>query len=164
MEMLKKNIDKNEIIFILNNLRDEDECELLALWGEDWRNKALSSFEGEEVLILYGKDNYCNFVPIAMGGFCELFEKDSKIACVWMLTTKFIKYNKLLLSKNLKQQINNASEKYDIMYNYIYKSKKKKKNWLRKMGFKFDNPRPEKLKIAKDFEFFYKLNKRKEYY
>ena len=50
--------------------------------------------------------------------------------------------------------------KYRIpFYNYIYKSNIEAKEWLKKLGFIFDCPIPQKLNIQRDFEFFYKKNK-----
>ena len=37
--MLKKYSDKSEYIFILDNIRDEDEEELSALFGDKWYEK-----------------------------------------------------------------------------------------------------------------------------
>jgi len=97
-----------------------------------------------------------------MGGFYELFDEKLKIACVWLLTTKYVSQNKMTLMKELKNQISFADKKYDLMYNFIYKSNFEAKNWLKKLGFSFDNPKPEGLKIKENFEFFYKLTNRKE--
>lgn len=148
--------------FILDNLREEDSEELKILWKDNWKEKVLKSFEGTEVKFAYGLDDFKDEVPIAMGGFYELSDGSSKIACVWLLTTKFVRKNKFALMKRLKQEIKCAQKKYDIMYNFIYKSNFEAKSWLKKLGFRFDNPRPEKLNVRKNFEFFYKLNNRKE--
>lgn len=160
--MIKKNPDKEDIVYILNHLREEDTEELQALWEDNWYDKVLENLRDKEILAVFGKDenNYC--VPIAMGGFHELFETNTSIACVWLLSTVHIKNNKILFIKELKNQINKASEKYELMYNFIYKSNKEAKKWLKKLGFNFGCPNPRKLEIRKDFEFFYKLAQRKE--
>lgn len=148
--------------FILDNLRDEDLKELEVVWQDNWREKVLASLDKTEVLFAFGNDEFGDKVPIAMGGFYELFEKNSKIACVWLLSTKFVYKNKMALMKVLKHQISTAGKKYDVMYNYIYKSNKQAKHWLKKLGFKFDNPKPKELNVMPGFEFFYKVKNRKE--
>ncbi len=156
--MLKICDNLDDIIFILENLREEDKEELNALWGDDWFNLTLDNLKDKKnILILTGKDGNKNIVPIAMGGFYELFEKNSDIACVWMLSSYFIKYNRLLLAKYLKMVISKASLKYGIMYNYIYHTNHEAKNWLKKLGFQFNNPHPEGMDTEKGFEFFYKI-------
>lgn len=160
--MLRKNINKKDIEFILKNLRNEDIEELKALWGNDWYMQVNLNLKDKNFYILYGKDKENNEIPIAMGGFSELFEKNAKIACVWLLSSKFISQNKNLLMKTLRIEIEKAEKIYDIMYNYIYKSNFEAKNWLKKLGFNFNNPYPENLKLKKDFEFFYKISYRKD--
>ena len=58
----------------------------------------------------------------------------------------------------LLKQLEQASYKYEIIYNYIYKSNYKAKKWLKKLGFNFNNPKPEGLNLEEGFEFFYKRN------
>lgn len=158
MQMLKTDKNIEDVKFILNNLRKEDKQELEILWGNDWYNKALDNIKKTSFLVLIGKDNYKKDVPIAMGGFEELFEKNEKIACVWLLSTDLIKNNKKLFFKTLANQLLMASRKYQIMYNYIYKSNFGAKEWLEKFGFRFNNPHPENIVIPEQFEFFYKIN------
>ena len=160
--MIKKNPNYEDIYYILNHLRNEDIEELQAIWHNNWFDKMLDNLKNKEILVLYGKDENNKIIPIAMGGFHELFEKNPEIACVWLLSTDYASKTKNLFIKELKNQINKASEKYALMYNYIYKSNVEAKRWLHKMGFDFGCENPENLHIDKDFEFFYKLTKRKE--
>ncbi|MCD7740105.1 MAG: hypothetical protein LUH11_02005, partial [Candidatus Gastranaerophilales bacterium] len=119
--MIKNKTDKSEILFILDNLREEDKQELFFSSGDDWKNKTLLNLENRDFLILYGPDNTGKQVPIAMGGVCEVDKKES-IACVWLLCSCFIYKSRLALSKGLKENIASAEKKYKIMYNFIYKS------------------------------------------
>lgn len=148
--------------FILENLRAEDLEELKIIWNENWKEKVLKSFEQTEVKFAYGLDEFGDEIPIAMGGFYEFADKSSKVACVWLLTTKFVHKNKFALMKVLKNEIERAQKKYDIMYNFIYEANYEAKGWLKKLGFCFDNPKPKNLNVRENFEFFYKLNNRKE--
>lgn len=161
--MLKKISDKSEIMFILDNLRYEDERELICSSGTDWKNKIFTNLSDKDFLVLYGKDNMGMQVPIAMGGFYNMkTDDDIPVACVWLLSTRYVYKNRMLLMKVLRQQIMQKSEKYRIMYNFIYKSNFEAKKWLQKLGFKFDNPKPSGMEVKEDFEFFYKVSERKE--
>ena len=156
--MLKKMTNINVALYILNNLRSEDELELKALWGNKWIEKTIKSLKGKDVLILYGFNDEGNFVPVSMGGFVQMFGQNSLIACVWLLSTNYIYKNKKMFVTELLKQLEQASYKYEIMYNYIYKSNYKAKKWLKKLGFNFNNPKPEGLNLEEGFEFFYKRN------
>ncbi len=155
--MIKLCDNFKDILFILDNLREEDAEELKALWGKNWRNISFSNIKKSQVNILYGKNEINSIVPIAMGGF-QIINLSPSVACVWLISSKYINLNKKLLMKNLKEQINQASKKYNIMYNYIYKSNLSAKKWLKELGFSFDNPHPKNLFVPDDFEFFYKLS------
>ena len=159
--MLKKVENDAEILFILNNLRKEDEQELIALYGDNWKEETLANLKNKDFYVLYGKCNNSDIKPIAMGDFCRLFPQDNSIACVWLLTTKFIYKNKSLFWKNLIRMFKQNCLKYDIMYNFIYKSNVQAKKWLKKIGFKFDNPHPDGINLKEGFEFFYKTKERK---
>ena len=158
--MIKYVSEMNEIEFILSNLRNEDREELENLFGENWYQKTLDSLKDEKFLILYGQGNGKGRVPVAMGGFYDVTKENCKIACVWLLSTKYVSQNKTALMRVLRNQLYNNSDKYDVLYNFIYKSNKGAKLWLRKLGFSFDNPNPENIKLKKDFEFFYRRKMR----
>ena len=156
--MLKTNKDEKDVKFVLDNIRFEDEVELKALWNKNWKEKVLQKILDSDFLTLMGKNGNKKDIPIAVGGFYEIPNYDRNMVCVWLISSKFINLNKKLFWKELKYQINEASKVYKIMYNYIYESNFEAKKWLKKLGFKFDNPKPKKLNIPKRFEFFYKVN------
>lgn len=158
MQMLKISTNQNEYRFILDNLREEDKQELYLLWGNNWYDSALQSLKDTEVLVFCGKNKTGEIVPVAMGGFHPVLNKKCKIACVWLLSTRFVKYNKTSLMRVIKQQVLKASLNYEIMYNFIYSSNFLAKMWLKKLGFCFDNPKPKNIKLKSEFEFFYKVN------
>ncbi|MCD7781056.1 MAG: hypothetical protein LUH05_10355, partial [Candidatus Gastranaerophilales bacterium] len=149
--MIKKYSDKSEITFILDNLRFEDKQELFFHLGKNWKQKTLQNLINKEILVLYGPDNTGKQVPIAMGGFCGL-DGDNSIACVWLLCSFYIYKSRVALTKGLKENIASAEQKYKIMYNFIYKSNFEAKGWLKKLGFKFDNPHPKGMDVKEDFE------------
>ncbi|MBQ9244877.1 hypothetical protein IJ182_01265 [bacterium] len=157
--MIKKVKDDFEILFVLDNLRDEDKEELFALYGDNWYFETLNSLKDKEFLVMYGYDNDKKEIPIAIGGFYEIKE-NKNIAAVWLISSFYLYINKTLFFKDVVPLIKNAETKYKIMYNYIYTSNLQAKNWLVKLGFQFDNPRPDVLNVKKGFEFFYKVNER----
>ncbi len=158
MKMLRKVIGEYEKKFILNNIREEDKEELTALFGQNWYKETLAVLKNNDFFVLYGFDEYENEIPVAMGGYYDFNEPEMQIACVLIISSSFVYRNKLLFLTTIKSKLQEISGKYKIMYNYIYKKNYSAKRWLKKLGFKFDNPRPDGLEIKEDFEFFYKLN------
>lgn len=158
--MIKYVSEIKEIEYILSNLRDEDREELENLFGDNWFNRTLDSLKDEKFLILYGQGNGNGRVPVAMGGFYDIKNEQSAVACVWLLSSRYVSQNKTALMRVLKNQLYANSSKYDVLYNFIYKSNKGAKLWLKKLGFSFDNPNPKEIKLKKDFEFFYKKRER----
>lgn len=154
--MIKKVKNISEAEFILDNLREEDKAELYALYCDEWKKKTILSLEDKEFYIFYIKNKQNESIPSAMGGFYQIFDEEPAIACVWLLSSKFIYMNKLRFMKAIKKQIKLASSQYKIMFNFIYKSNFEAKKWLKKSGFKFDNPNPKNIKVPDGFEFFYK--------
>ena len=158
--MIKECSEKSEIIFVFEHLRNEDKEELIALYGNDWKIKTLNDLENKTFLVLYGKDNNSNIIPIAIGGFTECFKNDKSIACAWLLSSSYIQKNKTIFLREFKKQLMLAEKKYEIMFNFIHKTNLSAKNWLVKFGFKFDNPNPKNIPVKDGFEFFYKVNKK----
>lgn len=150
--MVKNTKNKKYFEFILENLRRQDLEEVQAIWQDKWKEEALKSLENSKTLVLFSKK-----VPIAMGGFVPIRDKDIKIAVVWLLCSYLVSGNKTLLYKTLKKEVLKAEKEYDLMFNYIFKSNFEAKNWLKKLGFKFDKPSPKGLVVRENFEFFYKL-------
>ena len=102
--MLKKMKDKLILYYILNHLREEDKKELMKLYSENWYEKTIESLENQEFLVLYGVDDKKNNVPIAIGGVDPIFNKSERIACVWLLSTIWVRLNKKLFLNTLKTQ------------------------------------------------------------
>jgi hypothetical protein len=159
--MLKVSENEAEALFVLNDLRDEDKCELKALYGRNWKKKTLLSIKDKKFYVLYGYNKEKQSVPVAIGDFCQIFPEDSSVACVWLLTSKNIYRNKLLFLREFIPLFKRRSLEYDIMFNFIYKSNIQAKRWLQKFGFKFDNPHPKGIEVKDGFEFFYKTKERK---
>ena len=160
--MLKKMKDKLILYYILNHLREEDKKELMKLYSGNWYEKTIESLENQEFLVLYGVDDKKNNVPIAIGGVDPIFNKSERIACVWLLSTIWVRLNKKLFLNTLKTQSLLAEKEFDILFNFIYESNCGAKKWIKKLGFKFDNPKPKGFSMEDGFEFFYKSKERKD--
>ncbi len=155
--MLKrKQKSLEDVEYILDNLRSEDLEELKALWGETWKEQTIKNIMETDFLVLVGVSDK----PVVMGGIWETGEKDSGVACVWLLSTDEVKNHKTTLLKEIRKEIENSQ--YSILYNFIYKSNKKAKKWLKFSGFHFDNPFPDKIEVPEGFEFFYKIREEKQ--
>ena len=85
--------------FILNNIRDEDLQEMQCLWGVDWKKKVLKTINLDKVIFAFGQDEFEDNVPIAMGGFVDMSGENLKIACVWLISTKYVSKNKISFMK-----------------------------------------------------------------
>ncbi|MBQ3640505.1 hypothetical protein II906_01015 [bacterium] len=160
--MLKKINDEKIFKFIINNLRKEDLLELKASKGSDWFNETLKAIKTPNAIVMFIKTETGRSLPVAVGGFEPYGNEQEKMAVVWLLTTKFVSNYKYIFWKELKSFFCQEKSKYLILFNFIYKSNFQAKRWLRLLGFKFDNPHPQNMKVPEDFEFFYKVIKRKE--
>lgn len=138
---------------ILNNIRDEDFEELFALFGDNWKEISKNNILNTDFKVLLIKN-----CAIAMGGISNIDKSDKNCAIVWLLTRKNIKKYSYELMKALRCEILNSKNKYKFLYNKIYYKNFEAKNWLLKLGFKFDNTKPKHLEIPDNFEFFYKIN------
>ncbi len=159
--MLKQVSDIKEITYILDHIRENDKEELKALYGKNWYKKTLKILSDEKFLVLYGINDNNEIVPVSIGGCCGVLDKTPKTGCIWLLSTYYTVKNKTILVKVIKEQVEKAKQEYDIIYNYIYKTNVQIKSLLKKLGFCFDNPKPEGLKLKDGFEFFYLLAKKK---
>ncbi len=159
--MLKRSNDKSVISYVLTHLREEDKQELMALYYEKWEEKMLENLATREFFVLYGLDDKKRNVPIAIGDVDSIFEKTQRIACVWLLSTVWVKQNKRKFFNTIKQQLLFADKDFDILFNFVYESNNIAKKWIKKLGFCFDNPKPIEFSVEDGFEFFYKAKERK---
>jgi len=147
MSAIVNNKNKEDILFILNNLRYVDELEAKTLVGEDYKNKILDSILSSSGKFFLAKDN--NNIPYAMGGFSCTEEKGAVI--VWLLSTKEIKKHSYFVLKNIKKELEKIRKDNWLIYNYIFIKNYLAKVWLKKFGFAF----VELRSIPEEFELFY---------
>lgn len=156
--MIKEGFVVEYLEFIIENIRDEDFQEMQALWGISWKKEMMNSLMNTNCIFSMAQNKSGKIIPIAVGGFQKVFPSNPKIACVWLISSAFVKENKKEFFKDISFILEKASTEYSIFYNFIYKSNYEAKNWLKKFGFKFDNPNPKNIYVAPNFEFFYKTN------
>lgn len=159
----EKNID--DIIFILDNLREEDKLEAIENNGLDYKKLLLEQFENTQNEIIIGKTKKENKPVLMYGAWAT---ENPLIACIWLLSTPDIVNNKICFIKELKKQIKEYDSKYYILFNKIYKKNYLAKNWLKAVGFRFPSEEENKtqldyeflkIKTSKDFEYFYRERK-----
>lgn len=155
--MNNSNLTKKDLMRFFKNLRKEDLIEIRLLYKKNWKKRILSELKSENILSVKVKSPNGRNIIIAIGGFSEVSRNNGEVACVWLLTSKEVYSHKIFFMKEIIRHLSVAQIKYKIIYNRIYKSNFEAKFWLKKLGFCFDNPFPERLNIKKDFEFFYKI-------
>jgi hypothetical protein len=153
--MYRSDKTEQDVKFILANLRIEDMEESKALWGEDYQTKMLENIMNTENVII-GKTKRGD-IPVLMGGVCRTDPYDKSVGCIWLLATPEIQNHQICLLRELKKEITKYDEEFWLMYNIIYKENYLAKSWLAWLGFKFDNPKPQGMKIPDGFEFFYRV-------
>lgn len=144
----KKNA--KDILYILENLRPEDKEEIKIHFGEDYIQKYLKEimqYKGRFIMGYTKKDK----TPVCIGG-CS--QSENGIGIVWLLSTNEIKNHQYCILRNIKHEIEQYIKKYWILCNVIFQKNYLAKNWLKKFGFKFENPFG--IKTPDGFEFFYK--------
>ena len=154
--MYRKQKNPKDVMYILENLRKEDIEECKIVHGADWKQKSFDAVMQTDFEVLVGVTKNGD-IPVCMGGVWHLEKDDSKIATAWLLSTDEVQNHKISLLKELKKEFEKYDKKYDLTYNLIYEKNYMAKNWLKWLGFRFDNPKPEGFNVPEGFEFFYRL-------
>ena len=143
-----------DFIYILNHLRQEDLLEVQTIWGENWREKTFENLKDSEMIIGRTKNNN---IPAVVGGYTKLDIDAEGVGCVWLLSTDLAAKHYFSLLREIKKEFQKIDELFWLTYNFIHKGNYQAKNWLKWLGYKFDNPKPEGMNIPDDFEFFYRI-------
>ena len=131
-------INKNNLNLFLENIRDKDKEELIYFFGKNYKKYFIN------FLLKNNKETYFlsyKSIPCAIGGAY----KDKKGAQVWLLCAK--EYDKKFLYKYIKEKFNKIKQKYNILYNFIYKSNFSSLNLLLKLGFQIIETNKPELKL-----------------
>ena len=158
--MLKpKEKNEEDVLYILDHLRDEDKAECVAIHGDSYKSEVADSILNTNCNVIIGYD-YNNDVPVCMGGVYQMPTDDKGVGIVMMLATDDIVNHQYSLIKGMIRLFKEYDKEYWFLYNMIYKSNNLAKKWLKYIGFKFDIPKPFGVNIPEGFEFFYRV---KEY-
>ncbi len=151
--MIEIEINHENLEKFVADIRDEDEQELIAVLGCDYRDELFRLCLSNKSQTYFLADSLSR--PCAIGGVSR-FCNDEKIGQVWLLCTNRAVENKIALFKYISRKITEFKREYDLLFNFIYKSNYKALNWLSVFGFvSFD------IKNVNDYKFFFcrSLNK-----
>jgi len=149
--MYRKEKNIKDVLYILEHLRPEDKHEAIIQKGKNYIWECLKDIMDSDSYFVLGCKK-SDDTPVVMGGCAPTNEKG--IGIVWLLSTPEIVKHQTCLLRNLKKDIQALGDEYLILFNTIYSENNLAKRWLKKFGFKFDNPFG--AKIPDGFELFYK--------
>lgn len=129
--MKEAKLNKEHLDKFLSDLRTEDKLEVEVMNCADFSDELFKASKDKNgfFYFLLTNDNK----PLALGGAKQL--KNPKIAKVWMLCTNELNSNKIEFYKYVQNKIEFLKIKFDVLYNFIYKSNFSSLNWLKKCGF-----------------------------
>lgn len=158
--MYRKAKNEKDVLYILEHLRVDDLEEVKAVHGDKWKENVFNDIMKTDFDVLMGVTRDGD-IPVCMGGAWHLDKDAPGVGVVWMLCTAEIVNHKICLLKELKKEFKKYDKDFWFLYNFIYFKNDFAKNWLSWIGFKFDNPKPHGMKIPKEFDFFYRIRKRR---
>ena len=150
--MYEKQKNEKDVLYILKNLRPEDEAEARVLKGDDYINVLLQEIMSPNVITRLGCKK-SDDTPVCIGGYTDAREEGAGV--VWLLATNEVENYKTCLLRNIIKTLKEADEKYQVTYNFLFSENKLAKSWLKKTGFRFDNP--QGINAPEGFEFFYRI-------
>lgn len=161
--MYRKEKNKKDILYILNNLRAEDKHEVIIQKGKRFRKTFTKELMGSNDYFVLGCTKNDD-TPAVMGGCVSV---GSGIACIWLLSTPEAINHQICLLKNLKNDIRLFDKRYWLTYNILYKENRIAKNWLKRFGYRFPASEENKtvfdltllhsIKVPDEFELFYRM-------
>ena len=154
--MYRKEKNKKDILYILNNLREEDKQEALIQKGDNYVYEIAQDILNNDGSFVLGCSKADN-MPVVMGGCCATQEEG--VGVVWMLATPEVEKHQFCLLKNIKELMSDFDRDYWLTYNLIFSKNFLAKRWLKKLGYSFNLAKPVGANIPKDFEFFYRIRK-----
>lgn len=147
--MIEIEVNKANILKLINNLRDEDMEEFkIYLKNKTFSDFLNTCFDKNNEIYFLGEDLY---TPVAIGG--AYFLEEFRIAQVWLLCGKNFEKHRVELFKYVLKKIEYFKSKYKVLFNYIFKTNFSILKMLIKKGFKV-----KKIK-NNDFKLFYFENK-----
>ncbi len=151
--MYRKPKNEKDALYILDHLREPDRCEAMATRGKNWKEEILKDYMETDRTWLGARKK--DGLPVCMGGEAVLTKDAPDEAAIWMLSTDEIIKHRVSLLKEAAYEIKQCDKEFRLLYNFIYYKNTFAKNWLSKLGFKFDKPRL--MNAPEGFEFFYRI-------
>ena len=153
--MYRKEKNANDVLYILEHLREEDKAEAKILRGSDYVVSILNDIMNscDDIFVLGCKKS--DDTPVCMGGCVPAKEQGTGI--VWLLSTPEIERHQICFLRNAKDEFEKINKKYWLTYNFIFNQNFLAKKWLSKFGYSFESSQNKLLNIPDDFELFYKL-------
>lgn len=152
--MYEKQKNEKDILYILEHLKPEDQHEAQVQKGDNFKEIILKEIMDSHSRTYLGCKKIDD-TPVCVGGYTDTNEKG--VGIVWLLSTPEIEKYKTCLLRNVIQAFNEIDNKYWLTCNILFSENKFAKSWLRKIGFNFNNPKPEGIDIPDGFEFFYRI-------
>lgn len=152
--MYEKEKNEKDILYILEHLRSEDKQEAITQKGENYKEIILEEIMNCKTRTYLGCRKSDN-LPVCIGGFTDTNEKG--VGIVWLLSTPEIENNKTCLLRHIIGAFEEIDAKYWLTCNILFSENRFAKRWLKKLGYKFNNPKPEGLDVPDGFEFFYRM-------
>lgn len=129
--MKKLKINQKNLELLLDNLRKEDENELIASFGKNYKKIFVKTVLKHKKSSIFLSDE--NAFPLAIGG---IIKTNKNYSTPWLISSKEFKNHQKEILKYVFHKLNEYIEENNILFNYIYKSNFKALKWLKKFGFK----------------------------
>ncbi len=127
--MLHTEVKTSELIaMVLNNLRIEDEIEMIFEFGNNWKDIIYNSALNSDITIIADEQNN----PVGLFGIREI-DKDTAQVC--LLATPHLTDNSISFLLKGKKVVKEWMNKYKKLENYIYKHNKNGIRMLKILGF-----------------------------
>lgn len=154
MKLKRKELNEKDVIYILQNLREEDIQELKISHGDNYIQAEMNSiFNCESMLAVDDKTEK----PIFIYGVSPL--PDGKEAIIFLLSTpEIVKYTRSFMIE-MRKELKEYDKRFFYLSNIIYEKNFLAKKWLKKVGFKFDYPKLCFNQVPDGFEYFYRIRK-----
>lgn len=156
--MYEKEKNEKDILYILEHLRPADEHEARVQKGENFKEIILNEIMNINTRTWLGCKK-SDDTPVCVGGYTDT--QENGVGVVWLLSTPEIEKNKHCLFRHVIKAFKEIDNKYWFTCNILYSENKFAKQWLRKIGYKFNNLKPDGLDIPDGFEFFYRVRETK---
>ena len=135
--VLFRTADRNDFRLMKRIMRDEDRRELEASSGKRFEDIVDKTRDVTDFAVA----GYCDGKLIAIFGVRRITAV-TKTGAIWMFGTKFLPKNKKVFLKHCRRCVQVMLENYPLVYNYIDERNTMIINWLKWLGFTFEEAKP----------------------